>query len=109
MIPMAICWSSWEERNRRIFDGSSKPDWKLRDVVLSRLYDLSFYSSRGDCPSYVSWLFDWVIVELFFLFLCFLMLSPFFSSFSLSAACLMLFCSYFELFNIYFLSLKKKL
>lgn len=54
MIPAAICWSIWKEQNRRIFEGSSAPDW-----ILSSLYDWLSFASSGVRPSYESWMFDW--------------------------------------------------
>lgn len=37
LIPAAICWSLWEQRNRRTFEGSSGPYRKIVDAILSRI------------------------------------------------------------------------
>lgn len=29
LVPTAVCWAIWSERNSRVFDGRSEPTWKV--------------------------------------------------------------------------------
>lgn len=50
LVPMAISWFVWEERNRRIFDGIQRQPRKVLDDALSMIHAwLSAFSGR-DCP-----------------------------------------------------------
>lgn len=52
LILVAICWSIWEERNKRTFEGSSSPFQKIVDATLSKIYDWLSSSSNISVPSF---------------------------------------------------------
>lgn len=59
LIPAALSWSVWEERNRRLFDGTQGQYRRVLDATLSKIHDwLSVSSSRDSIPS-ETWMFDW--------------------------------------------------
>lgn len=59
LVPVAFCWTIWEERNKRIFYGEIRHNHKIMDSILTKLYDWMFPLVDNSCPSYWRWLFDW--------------------------------------------------
>lgn len=59
LIPVAICWTIWEEHNQHTFNGLSAPLSKLVDSILSKIFEwLSFASLCSQIPFWV-WIFEW--------------------------------------------------
>lgn len=110
MILVTICWSIREERSKRLIGVGPEATWccsvKIIWLVVFFLWKLS--SILWLMALWLGLLYPFVVVELSFLyFFFFWMLPPFLSCCSLYVACLMLHCSCFKLFNIYFLSFRK--
>lgn len=50
LISSAICWSIWEEHNKRTFEGSSYLFRKIVDATLSKIHDWLSSSSNINVP-----------------------------------------------------------
>lgn len=59
LIPFAVCWTVWEERNLRIFEDRSAPLHKLIDFVFFKLHEWLLAGSLGFRCQFSSWVFDW--------------------------------------------------
>lgn len=58
VIPSALCWIVWEERNMRTFEDKSMSPRMIIDAILSMIYDWVFVGPNWERFTIFSWIFD---------------------------------------------------
>lgn len=72
LIPTALYWSIWEERNGRTFNDKVSMRCIILDAILSKTSNWLFDVPSMDQPSFRSWIFEWDSLILYsVLCLCF--------------------------------------
>lgn len=59
LIPAAVCWTIWMERNQRVFNGVSSSHFQLVNSVLSLIYDWISMDPTCSPGPFSSWVFEW--------------------------------------------------
>lgn len=59
LIPAALCWVTWEEGNRRLFEGKKREMHLILNASLARMYSWLFVTQNKEAPLFSSWIYDW--------------------------------------------------